>query len=104
MRPLRLGEEKKKERKGQKYNVRICYAGRPKSNEFFQSYDHICTATLFNESQCRNYVRLSVRHTLLLCYKSLAVEEMGDRLATIDKGRNVGTAVPLSVWGRWVLV
>jgi len=32
LRPLRLGEEKKKEEKeqtGQKYNVRICYAERP---------------------------------------------------------------------------
>jgi len=33
MRPLRLGKEKKKKKKeeetGQKYNVRICYAGRP---------------------------------------------------------------------------
>jgi len=31
-RPMRLGEEKIKEKKketGQKYNVRICYAGRP---------------------------------------------------------------------------
>jgi len=29
--PLKLGEEerKKKETAGQKYNVRICYAGRP---------------------------------------------------------------------------
>jgi len=32
--------------------------------------------------------------------KSSAVAEMGDRLATIDKGRKVGAAVPLSV-GRW---
>ena len=32
LRPLRLGDErkrKKKETTGQKYNVRICYAGRP---------------------------------------------------------------------------
>jgi len=31
LRPLRLGEEMKKieETTGQKYNVRICYAGRP---------------------------------------------------------------------------
>ena len=30
-------------------------------------------------------------------YKSSAVAEMGDRLATIDMGRQVGTAVPLYV-------
>jgi len=30
-------------------------------------------------------------------YKSSAVAEMGDRLATIDMGRKVGGAVPLSV-------
>jgi len=30
--------------------------------------------------------------------KSSAVAEMGDRLATIDMGRKVGAAVPLSVW------
>jgi len=30
LQPLRLGEEKKKkEETGQKYNVRICFAGRP---------------------------------------------------------------------------
>jgi len=29
--------------------------------------------------------------------KSSAVAEMGDRLATIDMGRNVGASVPLSV-------
>jgi len=29
LRPLSLGEEKKEEETGQKYNVCICYAGRP---------------------------------------------------------------------------
>jgi len=31
--------------------------------------------------------------------KSSAIDEMGDRFATIDMGRKVGTAVPLSVSG-----
>jgi len=35
-------------------------------------------------------------------YKSSAVAEMGDRLATIDLGRKVGAAVPLSVGVSWV--
>jgi len=30
-------------------------------------------------------------------YKSSAIAEMGDRLATIDIGRKVGAAVPLSL-------
>jgi len=34
---------------------------------------------------------------ILFPYKSSAVAEMGDRLATIDMGRKVGAAVPLSV-------
>jgi len=35
--------------------------------------------------------------------KCSAVAEMGDHLATIDMGRKVGTAVPLSGWrGSWV--
>ena len=37
-----------------------------------------------------------------LCNKSLAVAKMGDLLATIDMGRKVGDAVPLSVGGSWV--
>ena len=32
-------------------------------------------------------------------YKSSAIAEMGDRLATIDMGRKVGAAVPLSLGG-----
>ena len=36
--------------------------------------------------------------------KSSAVAEMGDRFATIDKGRKVGAAVPLSEGGSWVLM
>ena len=35
----------------------------------------------------------------MLFNKSLAVAEMGDRLATIDMGRKAGAAVPLSVGG-----
>ena len=31
-------------------------------------------------------------------YKSSAVAEMGDRLATIDMGRKVGSSMPLSMW------
>jgi len=42
----------------------------------------------------------SVRHALMLCFKSSAVAEMGDRLATIDVGRKLG-AVPL-FRGSWV--
>jgi len=38
-----------------------------------------------------------------LCNKSSAVAEMGDRLATIDMSRKVGSVVPLSV-GSWVPV
>jgi len=34
--------------------------------------------------------------------KSSAVAEMGNHLATIDVGRKVGAAVPLSVRGGWV--
>jgi len=33
--------------------------------------------------------------------KSSASAEMGDRLATIDMGRKVGAAVPLSVGAAW---
>jgi len=44
MRPLRLGEEKKKkERKketGQKYNVRICYQGGHKNNSHHNDIPH----------------------------------------------------------------
>jgi len=38
--------------------------------------------------------------TILSNDKSSAVAEMGDRLATIDIGRKVGAAVPLSVGGK----
>jgi len=47
----------------------------------------------FSSSVC-----LSVRHTLVLCYKCSAVAEMGDRLATINMGWKLG-AVPLFFGG-----
>jgi len=34
--------------------------------------------------------------------RACAVAEIGDRLATIDMGRKVGAAVPLSRRGSWV--
>ena len=40
---------------------------------------------------------MSWREAVMYCYKSSAVAEMGDRVATIDMIRKVGTAVSLSV-------
>ena len=47
-------------------------------------------------------VCLSVRHELVLCYKSSAVAEMGDRLATVVVGRKVGGGLLRHVQGSWV--
>ena len=43
---------------------------------------------------CRNFFNVVQRY-----YKSSAVAEMGDRLATIDMGRKLGD-VPLFCWGE----
>jgi len=47
--------------------------------------------------------RLSWYGCLIIGIKtSLAVDEMGDRLATINMGQKLGEAVPLSERGSWV--
>ena len=53
------------------------------------------------ESACYDYVERTAHSRLCkpVPYKSSAVAEMGDRLATIDMGRKVGAAVPLPVVG-----
>jgi len=39
----------------------------------------------------------SIMQTITICNKSSAASGMDDRLATIDVGRKVGAAMPLSV-------
>ena len=58
-------------------------------------------------SLCYKEIPISPKNTGIYTYniihKSLAVAEMGDRLATVDMGRKVGrAAVPLSVGGSWI--
>jgi len=50
-----------------------------------------------NEYRLSNNIELFLFVDSRKLDKSSAVAEMGDRLATIDMGRKVGAAVPLSV-------